>query len=119
SAPRPKPLPPPFSLWCVFRRLAGRLGACLAAFRAFLAYITIFALAMAPPVKYVFKPIRSRPDSPHGHLKGNPQNEIASFQCSSTIREAMESMRRGRWAIPESSRTNADDCLPPASLGRV
>src|SRR3970282_1267113 len=31
----------------------------------------------------------------------------------------MESMRRGRWAIPEASRTNADDRLSLASLGRV
>ena len=31
----------------------------------------------------------------------------------------MESMRRGRWAIPEASRTNADDRLPLDPLGRV
>src|SRR6201997_4660060 len=31
----------------------------------------------------------------------------------------MENIRRGRWAIPESSRTNADDRLSLAPFGRV
>src|SRR5262245_59998547 len=35
------------------------------------------------------------------------------------MREAMESIRRGRWAIPESSRMNADDRLALDPLGRV
>src|SRR5262249_13873738 len=37
----------------------------------------------------------------------------------STVREAMESIRRGRWTIPESSRMNADDRLSLDPFGRV
>src|SRR5215472_9757381 len=40
-------------------------------------------------------------------------------RCSSTIREAIESIRRGRCANPESSRTNANDRLSLDSLGPV
>src|SRR2546423_4653189 len=40
-------------------------------------------------------------------------------RCSSTIREVMEQIRRGRWAIPESSRMNANDRLSLDPLGRV
>ena len=40
-------------------------------------------------------------------------------RCSSTIPEAMENMQCGRWAILQSSRMNADDCLSPYRLGPV
>src|SRR5258708_34365734 len=40
-------------------------------------------------------------------------------QCSSTIRETMENIGRGRWAISESSRMNAEDRFAVDSLARV
>ena len=39
---------------------------------------------------------------------------IATMQKATMIREEGRTAR-----LPGSSRTNADDCLPPASLGRV